>query len=320
MLQASRRRPLAPCWLWGVLLAAVCLHRSTAQDPSSSPSPIPGPGVEEARRATGRKLDILYAINCGGEEHVDHFGVPYMSDPGRDGQASDYGLHWQTISNAHPDDFILYQTERYAEQTFGYDIPIPKTHKQTNFVLVLKFAEVYFNQPQMKVFDVLLNGEHLVVDGLDIFERAGGRAAAFDVHIPFRITGNKLLLTHTAEESDYSGTLRLDFVKTSQDNPKCNAFYVARGSLEDIPRYEPPARREEEEEEGAAPGGGERAPSEEEAEAEAWAWSAPQLDFPAPASPPAEEELPGGLGLDKYYPVIAVFLFIALLTACLFKL
>lgn len=65
----------------------------------------------------------------------------------------------------------------------------------------------------MQVFDVLLNGDHLIVDGLDIFERAGGRAAAYDVHVPFRITGNKLVLTHTGEESEYSGSLRLDFVK-----------------------------------------------------------------------------------------------------------
>jgi hypothetical protein len=65
------------------------------------------------------------------------------------------------------------------------------------------------------VFDVLLNGDHLVVDGLDIFERAGGRAAAFDVHIPFKVTGNKLVLLSNAEESDLpnSRILRLDFVK-----------------------------------------------------------------------------------------------------------
>lgn len=67
----------------------------------------------------------------------------------------------------------------------------------------------------MKVFDVLVNGDHLVVDGLDIFERAGGRAAAFDVHIPFKVTGSKLVLLNSGEESDLptSRILRLDFVK-----------------------------------------------------------------------------------------------------------
>ena len=67
----------------------------------------------------------------------------------------------------------------------------------------------------MKVFDVLLNGDHLVVDGLDIFERAGGRAAAYDVHVPFKVNGNKLVLLNSGEESDLPATrtLRLDFVK-----------------------------------------------------------------------------------------------------------
>jgi Malectin domain len=63
-------------------------------------------------------------------------------DPSEDGQASDYGLKWQSINSAHPDDFILYQTERYSESTFGYDIPIPKTTKPTNFVLVLKVGSL----------------------------------------------------------------------------------------------------------------------------------------------------------------------------------
>jgi hypothetical protein len=43
---------------------------------------------------------------------------------------------------------ILYQTERYHYSTFGYDLPL---RGDGNYVLVLKFAEVYFNAPDQKV-------------------------------------------------------------------------------------------------------------------------------------------------------------------------
>lgn len=49
-------------------------------------------------------------------------------------------------------------------------------------------------------------------------------------------------------------------------------------------------------------------------------WAA-SFDFPTPAPPPlAAEEVVGAFQLDKYYPVIVVFLFVAILTAFLFKL
>ncbi|GAU92198.1 hypothetical protein RvY_04311 [Ramazzottius varieornatus] len=269
--------------------------------------------VECASGSGSNKLDIVYAVNCGGEEHVDEHGVPYQPDPSVDGQASDYGLRWPSIANAHPDDQILYQTERYSDSTFGYNIPLPKSTKAVNYVLVLKFAEVYFNQAGMKVFDVLLNGDHLIVDGLDIFERSGGRAAAYDVHIPFKVTGNKLVMINTGEESDISGTsLRLDFVKTSQDNPKCNAFYIARGTLADIPKFEmkqqkPPQDEEEDEYRS------EQSPMDQPLVDD---WQAPDFgDFP-PALP--EDEI--DVGLAKYYPLIAVFVFITLLTLFMFKM
>ena len=46
------------------------------------------------------------------------------------------------------DDQILYQTERYHTSTFGYDIPVSEDGW---YLLVLKFSEVYFNAPNMKV-------------------------------------------------------------------------------------------------------------------------------------------------------------------------
>lgn len=61
--------------------------------------------------------------------------------------ASDYGVRLPILRSS-PEDQILYQTERYNEDTFGYDIPI---REEGDYILVMKYAEVYFAQSQQKV-------------------------------------------------------------------------------------------------------------------------------------------------------------------------
>lgn len=62
-------------------------------------------------------------------------------------EASDYGMRLPILRSS-PEDQILYQTERYNEDTFGYDIPI---RDEGDYILVMKYAEVYFAQSQQKV-------------------------------------------------------------------------------------------------------------------------------------------------------------------------
>lgn len=63
-------------------------------------------------------------------------------------KASDYGVRLPILRSS-PEDQILYQTERYNEDTFGYDIPI---RDEGDYILVMKYAEVYFAQSQQKVW------------------------------------------------------------------------------------------------------------------------------------------------------------------------
>jgi hypothetical protein len=48
------------------------------------------------------------------------------------------------------EDMILYQTERYDLQKFSYEIDLTE---DGDYVLWMKFAEVWFNGPNMKVLD-----------------------------------------------------------------------------------------------------------------------------------------------------------------------
>jgi len=80
---------------------------------------------------------------------MDSYGIRYARDPlmGKVGTASDYGKQL-IIGRINNIDQILYQTERYHQNTFGYDIPISQ---DGDYIMILKFCEVYFNSPNMKV-------------------------------------------------------------------------------------------------------------------------------------------------------------------------
>lgn len=60
--------------------------------------------------ASGYK--VIYAINCGGNEHTDDHGIKYEKDPLKTGTASDFGLNFPSIGRVSKNDEILYQTER----------------------------------------------------------------------------------------------------------------------------------------------------------------------------------------------------------------
>jgi len=186
--------------------------------------------------------DIIYAVNCGGDEHTDVFGIKYQKDNNKVGTSSDYGKQLM-IGRVPQQDQALYQTEKYHGQTFGYDMPVSG---DGDYLLVLKMSEVYFNAPNMKVFDIVLNGDLTVASDLDIFERVG-RGVAHDEYVEFSIQDNKIL--YQEEESEIrAGMIRVEFIKSYRDNPKINAIALMKGSLEDWPQLAPlPIQQEEEE-------------------------------------------------------------------------
>ena len=91
--------------------------------------------------------DLIFAVNCGGSKHTDRFGIKYASDSNPTGIASNFGESL-IISRVHPEDMPLYQTERYHTSTFGYSA---RARGDGEYLLILKFAEVYFTGPGQKV-------------------------------------------------------------------------------------------------------------------------------------------------------------------------
>ena len=172
---------------------------------------------------------VIAAINCGGDDYTDSDGIKYISDNYFDeGSISDFGINYE-ISQTK--DQLLYQTERWSSSDLTYSIPI---NKEGDFVLILKFSEVYFTSTNEKVFDVAL-GKLTIIKNLDIFKEVG-KAAALDKYIEFKIANNQVFVNGKEAKNAYDykqKVLKVKFLKGSRDNPKVNAIVIYNGSIND---------------------------------------------------------------------------------------
>lgn len=182
--------------------------------------------------------EVIYAVNAGDGAFTDSHGIFYEADPleGKIGIASDFGKQMR-IGRAREEDEPLYQSERYHTDSFHYDIPL---EGDGEYALILKFSEVYFNTVNQKMFDVVLNSAHTIVDKLDIFKHVG-KGVAHDEVIHFTVARG--VLHYDSDESRIRNSqVRLEFVKTNYDNPKVNAFVLFKGKskkdLEQIPKLQ----------------------------------------------------------------------------------
>jgi hypothetical protein len=90
---------------------------------------------------------VILAIDCGAEQ--SKFGADaykFEADQGYqpNTKVADYSLN-DELKNTdikYTDDPFVYMTERHGEESFTYQIPIKENG---NYVLILKFAEMYFD-------------------------------------------------------------------------------------------------------------------------------------------------------------------------------
>jgi malectin (di-glucose binding ER protein) len=129
-----------------------------------TPTPTPTP-VPTATPTPTTTAPIL--INCGGTTYLDSAGQLWSAD-------MDF-VGGSTASTAHSitgtSDPTLYQTERYGP-TLTYNIPVVND----TYTVTLHFAEIYFNGPGQRVFDVSIEGQTVLQD-FDIWAVAGQFAA-----------------------------------------------------------------------------------------------------------------------------------------------
>jgi hypothetical protein len=123
---------------------------------------------------------VVWTVNAGGPKYTDKQGIVYRGDL----QKKTGYVYTTTAAIAGTTDDPLYQSERWGD--FSYAIPV----ENGDYLVTLKFAEMYWTQPGQCVFNVLLEGVK-VVSNLDVVAKVGPNTA-YDVTLPVHVTDGQL--------------------------------------------------------------------------------------------------------------------------------
>jgi uncharacterized protein (TIGR03437 family) len=140
-------------------------------------------------------------IHAGGGDYTDPDGNAWSADRGFSGG----GTFTTTNAIRNTPTPALYQSERWSDQPFKYSFTVPNG----NYTVTLKFAEIYFNQPGQRLFNVLLNGQPALTR-FDIVAEAGASFTAVDRPFPVVVS---------------DGRITIDFAPVLS-NPKVNAIQI----------------------------------------------------------------------------------------------
>jgi hypothetical protein len=148
-----------------------------------------------------------FGINAGGAEYTASDGTIYQSDNYYNAGAN-YAYGTSNAIAGTTDDF-LYQSERWADEDISYSIPV----ENGTYDITLKFAEIYWNSANVRVFNVNLEGQRILTN-IDLYTLVGANTA-YDQ-------------TYTRTITD--GTINIDLIYTGIDNPKINAIKIKKGT------------------------------------------------------------------------------------------
>eukprot|EP01016_Furgasonia_blochmanni_P013256 TRINITY_DN1672_c0_g1_i1.p1 TRINITY_DN1672_c0_g1~~TRINITY_DN1672_c0_g1_i1.p1 ORF type:complete len:407 (+),score=110.43 TRINITY_DN1672_c0_g1_i1:142-1362(+) len=194
------------------------------------------------------KLDsakVLYSIDVGSPRELrSAFGYVYTPDQdySEGSRAADYTTndHINNQPIKYTYDPKVYLTERHADESFSYDIPVDA---QGTYVLILQFAELYFDHPGQRKINIKF-GDDVVVRNLDIVEQVG-KFAAYEEYIQFELKEKEIWVNGKICNNAYNyrtQRLKLTFEKTEFDLPKVDGILLFEGELSETD-YKPVAER-----------------------------------------------------------------------------
>jgi len=185
--------------------------------------------------AFSKKLDphrIIYAIDAGNSQGGRSAqGFTYRPDRGysENTKVADYHTNPEaaaaTIKYTREGD--VYLTERHADETFYYDIPVSQNGK---FVIISKLCENWHRASRQRVFNIDLGKCHGET-GIDVFDRVG-RFAAYDSYIEFELKNNGVYVDgQYCADAYHNGKVRVFYTKIGIDNPMVDAILLFQGDL-----------------------------------------------------------------------------------------
>jgi len=148
-------------------------------------------------------------INAGATSSLtDSNGNTWLADQYFTGGAT-YANSNSISGSSYPQ---VFGTERYGSghSSFGYSIPIANG----GYSVSLDFVETYVTGPGQRIFSVAINGAQ-VLTNFDIYAAAGGRNIAIQKTFPVTVT---------------NGTLSINFIPGSIENPKINGIEAVLAS------------------------------------------------------------------------------------------
>jgi hypothetical protein len=147
-------------------------------------------------------------INCGGatSSYTDPRGNVWVKDYNYSTGTSVYSTA-SSITNT--DTPLIYQTERYRVGSFNYSF---SGLSNGTYIVTLKFAELFFNGPNLRKFNILIDGVTVKTD-FDIFAEAGGQYVAKDLKFEVVIS---------------TKSLSIEFTVGSANAPKINAIEITK--------------------------------------------------------------------------------------------
>ncbi len=158
-----------------------------------------------ATTGSGGNGEVVHALNAGGDTYISQMsGIEYIDDE-TTGWLSGGSTYSTTNAIGGTVDDELYQTERYGD--FNYTIPLDNG----NYDVILKFAEIFQDDPGDRIFHVDMEGERIIRD-LDLLFRTD-RNTAYDVVMPVELN---------------DGELNIDFI-TVNNNAKLSALEIRKG-------------------------------------------------------------------------------------------
>lgn len=116
------------------------------------------------------------------DRHEFPFGIAFDLQQGEVSMGSNYTTGSTVTALV---DAEIYRTERYARY-LAYAIP---AESGKEYKITLKFAEIYHSANNLRVFDVVIDGEIFLKD-FDVHAAAGGRNRAIDTSLTVRALSN----------------------------------------------------------------------------------------------------------------------------------
>ncbi|CAD8183130.1 unnamed protein product [Paramecium octaurelia] len=178
---------------------------------------------------------VTHAIDCGNFlDTRSSAGIKYKRDHHYIGQSEivDYYERAQRRKIKFTDDQSLYLTQRQG-QSFAYTIPIDnEIPENQTYVLVLKFAELFYEESNSRIFNVLL-GKMMILQNIDIFQLVGTYTAHTE-YIEFTIDEGTVY--YQGEICIGALNNRNELVvgfSASQDQATIAALFLFKGPLKD---------------------------------------------------------------------------------------